>query len=323
MLHKTDRRTFVKSALAAPAAMALSMQASGQDPAAPAPQQAAPIAALPQGKIGNLQVSRLLLGGNLLTHFTHSRDLKYVYNLAAHYNTDDKIIETMAVAEQNGINTLVIHTVPHVLDTLRKYRVEMGGKIQWIICPTAPVGNDLSEYARQVEALVKDGCEAVYLWGVHSDKLVAEGRGEVIARLVALVKEHGIPSGVGAHDSNVIMYCEKNNVGADFYIKTLHHHKYPTAPKPHELTAAYAEIPGYWCRDPQELVEFMATVEKPWIAFKVMAAGAIEPASAFQYAFKNGADHVLAGMFDYEIAEDAKVACDILSNLERMRPWRS
>ena len=51
MLHKTDRRTFVKSALAAPAAMALSMQASGQDPAAPAPQQAAPIAALPQGKI--------------------------------------------------------------------------------------------------------------------------------------------------------------------------------------------------------------------------------------------------------------------------------
>ncbi|MDY0033527.1 MAG: hypothetical protein RBT84_16335, partial [FCB group bacterium] len=228
MLHKTDRRTFVKSALAAPAAMALSMQASGQDPAAPAPQQAAPIAALPQGKIGNLQVSRLLLGGNLLTHFTHSRDLKYVYNLAAHYNTDDKIIETMAVAEQNGINTLVIHTVPHVLDTLRKYRVEMGGKIQWIICPTAPVGNDLSEYARQVEALVKDGCEAVYLWGVHSDKLVAEGRGEVIARLVALVKEHGIPSGVGAHDSNVIMYCEKNSVGADFYIKTLHHHKYPT-----------------------------------------------------------------------------------------------
>ena len=249
MLHKTDRRTFVKSALAAPAAMALSMQASGQDPAAPAPQQAAPIAALPQGKIGNLQVSRLLLGGNLLTHFTHSRDLKYVYNLAAHYNTDDKIIETMAVAEHNGINTLVIHTVPHVLDTLRKYRVEMGGKIQWIICPTAPVGNDLSEYARQVEALVKDGCEAVYLWGVHSDKLVAEGRGEVLARLVALVKEHGIPSGVGAHDSNVIMYCEKNSVGADFYIKTLHHHKYPTAPKPHELTAAYRD-PGYWCRDP-------------------------------------------------------------------------
>lgn len=323
MSQKTDRRTFVKGALAAPAAMALSMQASSDAPAAQAAQLAAPDATIPHGRIGNVQISRLLLGGNLLTHFTHSRDLRYVYNLAAHYNTDDKIIETMAIAEQHGINTLVIHTVPHILDTLRKYRFELGGKMQYIICVTAPVGNDLSEYARQVEALVADRYEAIYVWGVHADKLVAEGQGDVIARLVGLVKEHGIPSGVGAHDLNVIRYCEDNNVGADFYIKTLHHHKYATAPKPHELTAPISEIPGYWCRDPQETIEFMETVERPWIAFKVMAAGAIEPSSAFQYAFKNGADHVLAGMFDFEIAEDAALVREILSNFDRKRPWRS
>jgi len=322
--QKTDRRTFVKSAFAAPAAMALSMQASGGEAPAPqAAQQTAPDTTFPQGRIGNLQVSRLLLGGNLLTHFTHSRDLKYVYNLAAHYNTDEKIIETMAIAEQHGVNTLVIHTVPHILDTLRKYRFELGGKMQYIICVTAPVGNDLSEYVKQVEALVADRYEAIYVWGVHADKLVAEGRTDTIARLVGLVKERGVLAGVGAHDLNVIKECEKNNVGADFYIKTLHHHKYPTAPMPHELTAPVNEIPGYWCRDPQETVEFMETVEKPWIAFKVMAAGAIEPPSAFQYAFKNGADHVLAGMFDFEIAEDAATVKEILTSIDRKRPWRS
>jgi hypothetical protein len=270
-----------------------------------------------------MQVSRLLLGGNLLTHFTHSRDLKYVYNLAAHYNTDQKILETLAVAEQHGVNTLVVHTVPQILNTLRKYRVEMGGKIQWIICPTAPVGNDLSEYAKQVQALVDDKVDAIYLWGVHADRLVAEGKIDVVARLVNMVKEHGIPSGVGSHDTNVVMECEKNNINADFYIKTFHHHKYATGPKPHELTAPYNEIPGYWCKNPQETAEFMASVEKPWIAFKVMAAGAIPPESAFQYAFKNGADHVLAGMFDFEIAEDAEVAKGVLSNIDRKRPWRS
>lgn len=323
MPHKTDRRTFVKSALAVPAAMALSMQAAGQAPAGAAPQEAAPAATLPQGTIGNLQVSRLLLGGNLLTHFTHSRDLKYVYNLTAHYNTDEKIIETLAIAEQNGINTLVVHTVPQVLNTLRKYRVEMGGKIQWIICPTAPVGNDLSEYAKSVESLVGDGCEAIYLWGVHADKLVSEGRVDTIKKLVDLAKEHGVPSGVGAHDLTVVTECEKNGVDADFYIKTFHHHKYATGPKPHELTTAYNEIPGYWCRDPQETIACMEAVEKPWIAFKVMAAGAIEPPSAFQYAFNNGADHVLAGMFDFEIADDAKIASEILTSVDRKRPWRS
>lgn len=323
MSQKTDRRTFVKSALAVPAAMALSMQAGGAEPPAQTPQDVVPAGALPQGRIGNLQVSRLLLGGNLLTHFTHSRDLKYVYKLAAHYNTSEKILETLAIAEQNGVNTLVIHTVPQVFETLRKYRFDMGGKIQWIVCPTAPVGNDLSEYAKQVKALVDDKVEAIYLWGVHADKLVAEGRGEAIARLVDLAKEHGIPSGVGAHDLNVIMECEKTKVNADFYIKTLHHHKYETAPQPHELTAPTNDIPGYWCRNPQETVEFMANVEKPWIAFKVMAAGAIPPPSAFQYAFTNGADHILAGMFDFEIAEDVGIAKDVLSKVDRKRLWRS
>jgi hypothetical protein len=67
----------------------------------------------------------------------------------------------------------------------------------------------------------------------------------------------------------------------------------------------------------------MKDVEKPWIAFKVMAAGAIPPANAFRYAFENGADHVLAGMFDFEIAQDAQIANGILDAVTRSRPWRS
>ena len=62
---------------------------------------------------------------------------------------------------------------------------------------------------------------------------------------------------------------------------------------------------------------------KPWIAFKVMAAGAIPPRNAFGYAFGNGADFILAGMFDFQIAEDARIARDVLSKLRsRARPWR-
>jgi hypothetical protein len=81
------------------------------------------------GKIKDLQISRLLLGGNLLTHFTHSRDLRYVYNLTVHYNTEEKICETMAVAEAHGVNTLVIHTAPGVVSLLKRYRYRQGGSI--------------------------------------------------------------------------------------------------------------------------------------------------------------------------------------------------
>jgi hypothetical protein len=55
-----------------------------------------------------------------------------------------------------------------------------------------------------------------------------------------------------------------------------------------------------------------------------MAAGAIPPKDAFQYVFENGADHTLAGMFDFEIAEDTKILNETLANLQgRTRPWRS
>ena len=113
---------------------------------------------------GKLEVSRLILGGNLLTHYTHSRDLKYVYSLAAHYNTDEKIMETLALAEATGISTLSMHNPPHPISVSRRYRKERGGRlIQWIICPTAPVEPGLAKYRQQVEEkLIKDGCEAIY-----------------------------------------------------------------------------------------------------------------------------------------------------------------
>jgi len=323
MSRETNRRAFLKGSVLTSAAIALSSR-PGQAGAQNAARKPTTIGnALPRGRIGHLSISRVLLGGNLLTHYTHSRDLQYVYNLTAHYNTEAKIIETMRLAEQHGINALCVHTVPRVLDILKKYRYELGGQIQWIICPTAPVEPGLAAYAEQVDELIHGGVDAIYLWGVHADKLVAEGKLDLIAKAVEIVKERGMLSGVGAHDMRVVVECEKNKIDADFYIKTLHHHNYPSAPKPHELKGPYNEVPGYWCRDPEQLIEFMNGVDKPWIAFKVMAAGAIPPKDAFRYAFENGADHILAGMFDFEIAEDVTIAKNVLDNVTRTRPWRS
>lgn len=311
------RRSFVKTSLLSSASVGLGLNANSTDDTAAAPT------ALPKGKIGKLEVSRLILGGNLLTHYTHSRDLKYVYSLAAHYNTDEKILETLAQAEAQGINTVSMHNPPHPISLLRRYRKERGGKIQWIICPTAEVNGDLSDYRRQVEELVKDGCEAIYLWGVHADPLAAEGKFDLIAKAVAVAKEFGVPSGVGGHSLEVVKGCEAHEVNADFYIKTFHHHSYPTAPKPEQLKEAYNEFPGYWCRNPEETAEFMKTVRKPWIAFKTMAAGAIPPQNAFRYAFQHGADFVLAGMFDYEVADDVTYTVEALGRAkERARAWQ-
>jgi hypothetical protein len=63
---------------------------------------------------------------------------------------------------------------------------------------------------------------------------------------------------------------------------------------------------------------------KPWIAFKVMAAGAIPPRVAFAHAYRGGADFVLAGMFDFQVETDAKLAIELLRQTSsRKRPWRA
>ncbi|MCX6911221.1 MAG: hypothetical protein NTY01_24705, partial [Verrucomicrobia bacterium] len=160
-----SRRHFVKGSVLATTGAMLAAGASAVAAEAGAPAKGA--SALPKGKICGMEVSRILLGGNLLTHFTHSRELKYVYTLTRHYNTDEKILETLAVAEQNGVNTLVIHTVPAALKVLQQHRKERGGRMQWIICTTAPIEPGLQKYRESVQKMVDDGTDAIYVWGVQ------------------------------------------------------------------------------------------------------------------------------------------------------------
>ncbi len=322
MSTELNRRAFVKGALLSTAGLALTLDSQGQNPPPASGSISPAVGGMPRGKISNLEVSRLLLGGNLLTHYTHSRDLQYVYRLAEHYNTDEKIMETLALAEKHGINTLSMHNPHHPMSVLRRYRKERGGKIQWIICPTAQIDADLGFYKKEVESLLDDGCEAIYVWGVHSDALVAKGKIDLLAKAVELIKSYKVPAGVGAHALDVVKACEKEGIRNDFYIKTFHHHDYPTGPKPDQIKGAYSEFPGYWCSHPRETAEFMGSISKPWIAFKVMAAGAIPPKSAFPYVFSRGADFILAGMFDFEIAEDAELIKGSLAGVkDRSRPW--
>jgi hypothetical protein len=308
-----DRRSFVKGTLLASAG-ALGLQAGAQIPAGEAPPAPGTVK-LPKARIGKMEVSRLLLGGNLLTHYTHSRDLRYVYNLTAHYNTKEKIFETMALAEAQGIDTLSIHNPPGIIEMLKEYREKRGGKIRWIVCPIAPMEEGLAAYKAMVGQLLDLGTDSLYVWGVHSDALVAQGKVHLIAQAVELFKSKGVPAGVGGHNLEVIKACEKEGVNADFYLKTLHHHNYPSATPNHDSS---------WCSNPEETVEFMKGVKRPWIAYKAMAAGAIPPGDAFPWAFANGADFVLAGMFDFEVAEDVRIAREAFTAAKakpRPRPW--
>ena len=153
-----------------------------------------------------------------------------------------------------------------------------------------------------------------------ADGLVQQKNMDLLKRTVDKMRATGLPIGIAAHTMGVIVECEKAGIDVDFYQKTLHTRNYPTAQRPEEK-GEFGSYDNAWCRSSEEVVECMKTVKKPWIAFKVMAAGAIQPREAFQYSFDNGADFVLAGMLDFQIEEDVGIARKVLAKVNRSRPW--
>jgi hypothetical protein len=313
------RRQLIAGSVAGAAAMAAA------DPALATPQAPAQHA-LPLGTLGKASISRVLLGGNLISGFVHSRDLRYVAQLFHAYATTEKILETLALAERNGINT-VFETGG---EFVQRYNKERGGHMQFI--PHIEISPDQSDSALRdhIKRQVDTGGVALYTWGVASDVLVRAGQGAKLAKAVEMAKAYGLPVGVGSHSLSVPKECERLKAPVDFYVKTLHRDNYPSA-TPKERRKDYMWLTGeggfydnIWCIDADETVAFMKSVAKPWIAFKILAAGAIPPADGFSYAFSSGADFVAVGMFDFQIKENCEIARRVLEeNRQRPRPWRA
>jgi hypothetical protein len=271
---------------------------------------------VPAGKIMNLGISRLIAGGNLLNGFAHARDLIYVNKLVKAYHTDEKVMMTLQLAEKCGINTIM--AIPGNLPFIYKYRRETGGKIQFI----SDCGwGDFTEGAK---ISIDGGADGCYCQGGTTDTLVSKGDFDSIARGVDLIRKNGLPAGIGAHMLESIRGCVKAGIKPDFWVKTLHEQSYWSAKSDQEKRSPLEKDfkDNIFCFEPQETIDFMGKLEEPWIAFKVLAAGAIEPKQGFPFAFNNGADFICVGMYDFQIVEDVNIVLDVLADLNRAIPWR-
>jgi hypothetical protein len=325
MDQQLDRRTFIAGSILASAGAAASAPAGEASPpnAPAAGKQVAPNSkgAMPTGKIGKLTVSRLISGGNLISGWAHSRDLHYVANLMRAYNTEEKVMDTLQLLEEHGVNTIIADPKKKPKDVFARYWKERGGKMQWI----AEGHPDAEDIKTDLQKSIDFGAAAVYVQGVKSDIFLKQNKFELVGRCVDYVQSQGVPAGVGAHKLDVIVESERLNFGPDFYVKTLHHTKYWSARRAdQEKDVVENPADNYWDMEPEKTIEFMKGVKRPWIAFKTLAAGAIKPESGFRYALQNGADFICVGMFDFQVEQNVGLARKFVDEFQkRDRAWQA
>jgi hypothetical protein len=275
---------------------------------------------VPHGDIKGRKISRIILGGNLLCGNAHARDLIYVDDLVKAYHTKDRIFSTMLLAEKCGINTVL--TNPILAATIDEYWKRNIGKIQFI---SDCVAIDYTKHPHQliphqqyldkISRAIDFGATACYIQGETADWFIQTNRMDLLAETLEFVRKRNVLAGVGAHEIETVMAVVDAGISPDFWMKTLHHLNYWSAQNPERHDSVF-------CAKPDETVAFMAKLPQPWIAFKVLAAGAITPKEGFRFALEHGGDFMCVGMYDFQMVKDVNTAMDVMSSdLKRERPW--
>lgn len=224
--------------------------------------------ALPTTRIGNLTVSRLVMGGNPISGFSHAgaaRDLAMLdYFTAANAKALFRRLEAA------GVNTVFLRADKHVMRLMHEYWNE-GGKLQWI-AQSAPE----AEPMKNIDQAKAFGAGAIYLHGGAIDGEFEKGNHDFVRRQFEHIREVGIPAGVASHIPANIRRIVELGWKPDFYMICLYN------------------IPGYQGKlsagEDEKFVEsdrakalvLFKEIDVPCFAYKILAAGRADASASFE-----------------------------------------
>ena len=243
---------------------------------------------LPAITLGELEVSRLILGSNPFFGFSHQSD--DLSREMTEYFTDERICALLDEAAGHGITAVAAPVYERWVRLFGRY-LDDGGRLRtWIAQPDGPPEQMESE----IEAAVEGRAAAVFVQGARVEEQFAQSRFDVLRRWVEKIGGLGVPAGLASHRVDVHLEAEKRGLPTDFYFQCLCN--------PRE---------GYGEESRRRAVEAIAKIAKPVIAYKILGAGRLDAAEAFRFAFKHlrDKDGVCVGMFPKhdpdQVAENA------------------
>jgi len=292
MKARTTRREFLQdTALVAAAA---SVIGSAEGKGAPTTK---PAAAMPTIMLGKVKVSRLILGSNPFFGFAHGNPQGSSSDMKKWYTTE-RIMSVLDASAERGITAVWTPSYKRWIDVWNKYRTS-GGKLPiWIGQP-----DKYDKMAEHITACAKNGGKAICIQGACVDIAFSRKKLDLVRKWLDLIHSFDLPAGIATHKPQTHLIAEEKKLPTDFY----HQCVYQPENYKHEC----------W----EKAIATIRQLDKPVVAYKVLAAGRLAPKKAFAELLKQikPKDGLCVGVFPKKNTNEIVENTTLISQLSQRR----
>ena len=204
----------------------------------------------------------------------------------------------MAQCEELGINTIQArgdyHRIMYYLELFRR----KGGKLNWI----AQTASEMHDIKNNIRVIAAFGAIGIYFHGSKTDNLWHAGKIDEVKEYMKVARDCGVQVGVGSHIPEVIDYVENEGWDIDFYMACFYNLN--RQERESAVVSGIFAKEKFYEEDPPKMCKVIRAVDKPCLAFKIVAASRHcstqeEVKATFKWAFDNikPTDAVVVGMF--------------------------
>ncbi len=288
----TSRREFLRRLSLGVAGSALAIRRTSQAKETPSPQSDSP-GSLPMIRLGEHQVSRLVVGANPISGYSYlgsamDREMR-------EYFTHERVLELLSNCERAGINTHQFHDPGLMTGIIRTLR-EQGSKMQFICLHS---GGGVEQVVRETQPI------AMVHHGGVTDSLFRQDKSQQVRDFVKQVHDAGILAGVSAHNPDCVKRIADEGWEVDFFM-TCFYNLTRSGDEAAKMPASDA-MPkghGFFASDPAAMTAVARQVKQPCLGFKILGAGrkcdskeAVQEAFKFAFEHLKPIDGVIVGMY--------------------------
>ncbi len=282
------RRKFLKDMVLIGAAASAVRNADG-DEAKKAPDT------MPTITLGKVKVSRLILGSNPFFGFAHGNPQASEDEMRKWY-TDERVMAVMDEAAERGINAVWTPSYDRWIRLWNAYR-KKGGKLKtWIGQP-----DKFDRMKQHITACAKNGGKAICIQGECVDRAFRDKKHDLVRQWLDLIHSFGLPAGIATHRPTTHLIAEEKKLPTDFYHQCLY------------------QPDKYSPKDREQALATIRKLSKPVIAFKVLAAGRLDPKKAFAHLLKQlkPKDGLCVGMLPNKNPDQVAENASMIARLSR------